>query len=739
MTTEKNDKTLASLWSAPVLVGEVEEMTAGAPVACIATTYTFDAAFYETELLPRFFGLKFDHTEREISFLIEREQALETARVCVLVDHTCVDPRQTTLRWDQLRVRVPNGSQHAKITVLAWERCLRIIIASANLTRPGYRRNREVAGVLDFYDGSGSVPLRIAKDTLDFIRKISSTGWIQADNATRERLTSALQGVEDRLARWKTAPADFTPREIPRVSFIGGRPASDGQPFLSVIQQVTALWGGRKATSVAVLTPFSGETEKGMKGLVQQLMDLSRRLSGSVETCLGIPGRPSEDPGSRKMISGLPAFFQEIWNKTWGSIQDGPDVFIVPPLRKGEKMNRDLHAKALSLSDGERDLLLCGSSNFTPRGMGVNAANIEANLCYIDAFNDRSRLDARLPVRWNDEDETDYYDANNIIWPQDTIPPQDEMPQSIPAPPVFQALTFKERMAELTVHFNPAHQLPAAWSLTPQAAKITDAAAVILDSQHLKSIPPGNNITVAMPASLKGQPLTCVRIFWIDKTGKERSAWIPVQTVSPDDLLPPEQFSSLSAERIMSCLISGRDLAEMVGDGEGGSDYITEKESPTPAFDPLREVDTTGYTLYQIRKLGQALAALAERLLKTVRTRDAIAYRLKRDPLGPVALAEALTKELIQEGQDGDIAQMRMSQLTFCYAEVALTLAYTCIRMHAKLGPGDHDVRAEYREVIQNLLEKARTTSVLLGKSNALGNYIESVRTKCEQLVGIGA
>ncbi len=738
MTTENNDKTLASWWNTPVMMGETDDMNAGAPVACIATTYTFDAAFYETELLPRFLGLKYDHTEREVSFLIEREQMLETARACVLVDHTHVDPNQTTLRWDQLRVRVPNGSQHAKITVLAWERCLRIIIASANLTRPGYRRNREVAGVLDFYDGSGSVPLEIAKDTLGFIRKISSTGWIQADNAARERLTSTVQSVEDRLARWKAAPAEFTPREIPRVAFIGGRPASDGQPFLSVIEQVARLWGGRKATSVAVLTPFSGETERGMKGLVQKIMDLSRSSSGSVETCLGIPGSPSEEPGSRKMISGLPSFFYETWNKTWGKVQDGPDIYVVPPLRKGEKQNRELHAKALSISDSDRDLLLCGSSNFTPHGMGVNAANIEANLCYIDAYRERSRLESRLPVRWNNEDDDDYCDAKNVTWPAETIPPLDETPQPVSAPPVFKAITYKERAAELTVHFDPAQKLPSAWSLFPQSAKIGDAAALIIDSQQLKTIPPGNSITVAMPVVLKGQPLTSVRVVWTDKNNKVHSAWLPVQTVSPDDLLPPEQFRSLSAERIMSCLISGRDLAELVDDGEGGSDHIADKDTVASAFDPLRDIDTTGYTLYQIRKLGQALAALAERLLRTVCTRDAIAYRLTRDPLGPVALAEALTKELIQEAQSGDIAKMRLSQLTFSYVEIALTLAYTSRRMHAKLAPGDHDVRAEYREVIKDLLEKAKNIGVLAGQFNALGTYVNAVRTKCDLLIGIG-
>src|SRR5262245_32869228 len=125
--------TLASRWSPPD--------GAGQPLACVATTYTFHALLFEADLLPRFLGLKFDATEGERPFVVEREQALGTTRAAVLVDQEHVDPSQTTLRWDQLAVRVPGGVEHAKLSLLAWERCVRLMIGSANLTRTGYRRN----------------------------------------------------------------------------------------------------------------------------------------------------------------------------------------------------------------------------------------------------------------------------------------------------------------------------------------------------------------------------------------------------------------------------------------------------------------------------------------------------------------------------------------------------------------------------------------------------------------------
>jgi len=125
---------LTQYWMPP---DSLIESGPGLPWACLATTFEFDAAFFEAELLPRFLGLRFDHSENEPSFLVEREEALALSRVAVLVDQSRLDPTQTTMRWDQIPVRVPGGILHAKITLLAWQRFLRVIVGSANLNRYG--------------------------------------------------------------------------------------------------------------------------------------------------------------------------------------------------------------------------------------------------------------------------------------------------------------------------------------------------------------------------------------------------------------------------------------------------------------------------------------------------------------------------------------------------------------------------------------------------------------------------
>lgn len=734
MKPDGNEKTLTSYWTSPVATGRPGEVSAGAPVACIATTYTFDAAFFEADLLPRFLGVQFDHTEREISFLVEREQALGTVRACVLVDHACVDARQTTLRWDQMSVRVPGGAQHAKIVVLAWERWLRVIVSSANLTRQGYRRNREIAGVLDFFDGKESMPLQSAKDVLGFLSDIAGAGWVQAHDAARERMMTTLEYIRNRLGRWHLAPTDFTPRALPRLSFVGGRPASNGRRMQSVIDQVAAMWGDRRAKNVSVLTPTTGQTQAGIQHVVDRLTALSQRSEESVGTFLVIPGRASEQPTKHRMISGLPGMFLNAWNAGWGAAQVGPAIYVVPPARKGEKYNRVLHAKAMMLEDNDYDLLLCGSSNFSPHGMGVGVANIEGNLCYVDKHRGDAKLYTRMPVNWADNGDR----CDDTFWPDEADPPEDESPKQPALPPVFKAMTFNEQVAKVTVYFDTACQLPVVWSLSRPGSNPNDTGTPLLNSMQMTSVPPEGRFTVAMPESLRGLTLTCVRVFWTDDQGQSQSGWLPVQTESLEDLLPPEQFRGLTSDHIMNCLISGRDPAELVDANDDNSGHLSSAAELSRACDPLREIDTTGYTLYQIRKLGQSLAALAERLLRTVRTKEAVSYRLCQDPLGAIALADALAKDLSMAEQSSETAPMRASQLTFSFAEIALTLAHACRRVRADRNPGDHDVRPVYRKTIRVLLEKASGGAGASDKSGALAEYIGAVHIKCDELVGAG-
>ena len=82
---------LLNAWSSPD--------DAGDPIGCVATSFTFDAGFFEEECLARFLALEMDATEAPTAYLIEREEKLSQV-VCaaVLVDqHHARGTR--SLRW----------------------------------------------------------------------------------------------------------------------------------------------------------------------------------------------------------------------------------------------------------------------------------------------------------------------------------------------------------------------------------------------------------------------------------------------------------------------------------------------------------------------------------------------------------------------------------------------------------------------------------------------------------------
>ena len=123
---------------------------AGDPIGCITTSYTFNAVFFEEECLGRFLELETDPDEDGQLYLVEREEKLANlSYAAALVDqHHCRGSRN--LRWELILARPPHGKLHAKISLLYWAQRIRLIIASANMTTDGYRRNQEIFGKLDF-------------------------------------------------------------------------------------------------------------------------------------------------------------------------------------------------------------------------------------------------------------------------------------------------------------------------------------------------------------------------------------------------------------------------------------------------------------------------------------------------------------------------------------------------------------------------------------------------------------
>lgn len=710
-------RTLADHWAAP---SESPAGDVGRPLICVATTYTFHASFLESELLPRFLGLKFDDTEGDRPFVVEREQALATSRACVLVDADHFDLSQSTLRWDQLPVRVPRGVQHSKVVVLIWENYARLMVSSANITRSGYRRNREIAGVIDFYDHEASAPRRLLFDALSFLRELS--GWVRASNSANARYREALDNARVRVRSWQKIPHDFAPRERPRATFVGGLPEKNGGVALSPLKQLVDVWGTRRASEITVMTPFVGDLSGTVDPVVQQLLEVPRTRNAT--GYLIVPGQPSEREVER-MVVGLPRRFIEAWCSAWHVQRSEVSTHVVPLCRDGEKVNRDLHAKGILISGEETVTLLCGSSNFSPHGMGVAVANAEANICYVDdlgAKRDGLWLEDRLPVNW----EKDY--CEDPIWPDTAEPIGDEDPgNSRPLPAVFLWAVYDQRSAVLTVSVNPSERFPAEWSLHLPGNSSKDVPPLLDQGSHLKP-PVDGLISVPLPESLHGANIAGLPVTWRDEDGAIQIATLPVHVESGEQLLPPDEFRSLTADGILECLLSGRDAAEWVEALKRRNS--AEKGGGQGDVDSLRSIDTSSYVLYRTRRFGAALANLGDRLLRTVRTRDAITYRLRQDPLGPRMLAEALVHEWREHSSKHDSTERDPSAVLFSIAEINLMLAHAARRI------AEQRLRPLFCEVINEIDSMCLEITSASALPSNLVQYLGAVRGKYQELLG---
>lgn len=332
-------RTLSDHWSPP---SDLISDGVGEPVACFASTFEFDAAFFETELLPCFLGLKFDHTENERTFLIEREEKLALTSTAVLVDTHKVDPGQTTLRWDQIPIAVRGSQsiQHSKIVLLVWENVIRLIIGSANLPRPGYRRNREVFAALDFFNAPESVPRRPLEDAIELLAQILT--WSRVPVATRDRTRDSLSLIRSKLASWERIGEDFLPRAKPKVRFIATRPAINRSPPVSAIDQVTTLWGSERVNDITVCTPFVGKPDGDGDKVVRQLEKIPR--SRDCQGWLIAPRRASDDSDPKVRIA-LPQTFGHAWDQVFHS-RGGTKVLAIPEfVQDSDKVKRITESK----------------------------------------------------------------------------------------------------------------------------------------------------------------------------------------------------------------------------------------------------------------------------------------------------------------------------------------------------------------------------------------------------------
>jgi phosphatidylserine/phosphatidylglycerophosphate/cardiolipin synthase-like enzyme len=615
---------LSGYWTAPDSLSGVD---CGEPLALLASTYEFSAEFFETSLLPLFLGLKYDHADRDKVFLRDLGKILAEKYVTVLVDSEKYDVRQASRRWEQLPVRIPGGVQHSKVTVLAFENLIRLLVGSANLTLQGFRQNHEIFSCLDFYDSPGSAPLSVLNQALGFMERLA--GFLTVPDECGQRVAEALGEMRARADSWSGAPRDFKPREMPRAVFRPTLPAAHGFKAESLFKGIKDALGSARVSHITVITPFQSQAATSDEGPdpafgAVRTLNFHRRP----EALFILPEEPPADGDSRPTVPFSPKF-RGAADELFG---DRALIRPVPAASPQEdRPLRKLHAKSIILQGDSGTVASVGSSNFTAHGLGLGSSfNAEANLIFLDCPGGELAKSLEAAAAWLKLHPQDF-GADRLAWRQKT---QETGGKSERPPAFFRWSDFSEVTGILNVSLDRGKTEPEDWSIGWPAALPGEEGPIFrkqdtrLSDELLRwTLPPG--LPRAVPACLPVSSLS---------HGIWKCTRLPVLVADPDeDLLPPEELGTMTVDAILDLLADGPPDRLPESGSALEEDRLAQSR---PVGDALKHVDTGNYVLYRARKLERALAAMGRAIAGRGLTPKSLKFRLLKDPGGPVRLAE---------------------------------------------------------------------------------------------------
>jgi hypothetical protein len=606
---------------------------AGDPVACLATTFTFEADFFTSDCLARFLRLSGAYQEgdrtADVALLLEEEERLSEATVVVVADRSC-RPEARNLRWDLLAATVPGALLHAKVTALVWQRAMRFIVSSANLTSAGYRRQLETGVAFDVEPGAAiSRPLleALVAELRDIV-----TSHTHGDVARPGPKRRALEILDIAAQRVSDARLPATGGRGVRVALAAGRTRSNP------LDALASVWRGGPPRRAVALSPFwdGGPDLAGAQAVLDQLA--KRSAHGKRPVAMFVV---AVEPSPGGVVVRAP-----------------PDLARVAPSRIDADVRavakeaddlRRLHAKVVLFEGDDCIAAMVGSSNVTAKGLGLDPnSHREVNVWFACApgTKEAAQLAALAPY-------ADPVDPSFAWQPSD-----DEDQLSVePLPEGFvDALLVGTDAAgprlQLTLD---GRRLPTVWSLT------TPAGTPVLDDRawSAEGRPTSSTISVtdtALPSALD--------VRW-QAGGADISATWPVNVVDTRLLPPPAELRDLPVGVLLGVLASTRPLRQAFEDELRRQARAGPEERDE--LDPLKRFDSSGLLLQRVRRASIAFWGLQQRLARPLATLQALEWRLGGS-IGPESLARALCDDVVR-------GQLSRSEARFLLAELALTVS----------------------------------------------------------------
>jgi hypothetical protein len=620
--TADSDK-LLDAWLAPDSSGD--------PVACVTSTFTFDAGFFDEECLARFLNLDAaivtggDETDT-LSYVLEREARLENARATVLVDRS-FGKAASTFRWDVIPVTSPSGGvQHSKVSLLMWENRMRLIVASANLTRPSYRTSIEVFSVLD--DANAEVPSHVFEEAIEFLRAMLDrhTHGATGDDSPRGRAQASLRLAKARIARRQDSRR---PRRHARCFFIHGlRPQS-------LLQQAfTDTWGDRSPPSSYLVTSpfFDRDSTEGLDALTSQL-----KPRGTTRRELAVK---AAEAGEGQVMVEAPEHLRPL---------HCAEQLVLSAWPSDAETARSLHAKIYVFANGRRVMAITGSPNASGPGLGLgNPKNIEAAIAISDHAGSElgERLADLLP-------QLSPLPEGKLVFDAPAGLEEEDRPLALPAGFVEALYHPDNDLVEIALD---RARLPERWWIR-RGADVWHCSEDHGDSGLVRHELGGEQA----PRSLT--------VEWEPSTDEEAAvAELVVAVANAAQLPDPPEIQKLTLEELLDLLAVGGRLHDLL------RRLVNRRIGPTPngprlpdPLDPHERVDTSGFMLQRTRRTSYALEGLKRKLSDPIANPDALERRL-RGPFGATGLKDAADRAVKE-------CSMSPRERSFLLAELALVLA----------------------------------------------------------------
>lgn len=351
---------------------------AGTCLGAVFTTYTFDARFFEEEVLATVLPLQEDPTEATRRFLEEGRRKLVETPVVVIADPGMLRGGQR-LPYDLLRANATRLF-HPKLALFLYAGNVRLVVGSGNLTSGGYGGNAELSAVL---------PLDYARDA-----------------ALLRRVVTFIESCGARGEAWSRFRAELGPRLGPETTSDTAAPwllhTHDKTPLLDAF--LARLPADATIDRVGVLAPFHQEDGAPPDGaILDRLLDATdgRRARGFVLD-LGVSweGNPVAPGGEES--GNLDGHIGELWGVVDGTRGKETTSWFV--LGKHVGHNFEVEDGRAGGSRSTRELNgLCAAGNawqtgtveaFAPEGL-VDRAALRASL-RLWLFPEVHRRDGRV-------------------------------------------------------------------------------------------------------------------------------------------------------------------------------------------------------------------------------------------------------------------------------------------------------------------------------------------------------